>query len=167
MLLRPTRFDVRAVKAAAVAFACFTLQTVTPAASQGAGPFAALAGNWSGAGTIETTNGNERIRCRATYDVNGKSLALNLRCASDSYNFTLTSNVRSEGGAISGTWSELTRNVSGRITGHGSGSNILVSAEGTSFAANMVLSTHGDRQSVSIRASGADIRGVSISLSRR
>jgi hypothetical protein len=166
MFLRSTRFDLRAVKAAAVALACFVSQAPTPTQAQGASPFAALAGNWSGSGTIETTSGNERIRCRAAYDVNGRSLALNLRCASDSYNFTLTSNVRSEGGAITGTWSELSRNVSGRISGHGSGSNILVSAEGSSFAANMVLSTHGDHQSVSIRASGADIRGVSISLTR-
>jgi hypothetical protein len=170
MLLRPKTFDVRAVKAAAVAVAlsCLISPAYAPLASaQGASPFAPFAGSWSGTGTIETTNGNERIRCRATYDVNGKSLQLNLRCASDSYNFNLTSNVHYDGGAISGTWSELTRNASGHISGHVSGNQILVSAEGASFAANLLMVTRGDRQSVSIRASGADIHGVSIALSRR
>ncbi len=59
-------------------------------------PFTAMSGSWSGSGTITTSNGNkERIRCRAKYDVDGagSNLDLTLRCASDSYNFELQSNV--------------------------------------------------------------------------
>jgi len=56
----------------------------------------------------------ERIRCRATYAVNGAGRALQqtLRCASDSYRLDISSNVVSEGGALSGSWSEATRGVS-------------------------------------------------------
>ena len=39
-----------------------------PGLSQGAGPFAGLAGTWTGGGTVSLASGaSERIRCRATY----------------------------------------------------------------------------------------------------
>jgi hypothetical protein len=48
----------------------------------------------------------ERLRCRASYGVaeRGENLTLNLRCASDSYNFDLAGDVAYRGGAISGSW---------------------------------------------------------------
>jgi hypothetical protein len=132
--------------------------------------FAALAGSWSGSGTVSVSNGNnERLRCRATYNVSERATAadIDLRCASDSYNFNLKSTVRNQGGAVAGTWSEATRNVSGAISGHIRGSEILVTAEGPAFTANLLVVTRGDRQTVSIRARGGDITGVDVSLSRR
>jgi hypothetical protein len=60
-------------------------------------PFAAMAGAWSGGGVLDTSDGaQERLRCRAAYDVGagGGEMRLNLRCASDSYNFNLTSEVQ-------------------------------------------------------------------------
>src|SRR3979490_3568557 len=68
-------------------------------------PFAAMSGSWSGGGVLNTTDGNqERLRCRASYDVagTGEALRLNLRCASESYNFDLSSEVEYRGGASSG-----------------------------------------------------------------
>jgi len=53
-------------------------------------PFSAMAGTWSGGGTMTMSSGTEeRLRCRAQYDVvvGGNDLRLNLRCGSDSYNF--------------------------------------------------------------------------------
>jgi hypothetical protein len=84
------------------------------------GPFAGLAGSWSGSGTIGMSSGErERIRCRATYAVGGggNTLRQSLRCASDSYRFDLGSDVRSAGGAIYGSWSEATRGVGGELSG--------------------------------------------------
>src|SRR5215207_10692389 len=69
------------------------------------GPFAGLAGSWSGSGTIGTSNGErDRIRCRASYAVNsgGNSLRQSLRCASDSYRFDLGTDVSHAGGDIHG-----------------------------------------------------------------
>ena len=77
-------------------------------------PFTAMAGSWSGGGVIDTSDGGrERLRCRAAYDVGaaGTQLRLNLRCASDSYTFDLASDVQYRGGAISGSWSEASRNA--------------------------------------------------------
>src|ERR1700681_3438137 len=77
------------------------------------GPFAGMAGNWSGAGTVTLDDGStERIRCRAAYAGwrGGNGLQQPLTCASDSYKFNLASNVIAQGGALSGTWSESSRN---------------------------------------------------------
>jgi hypothetical protein len=94
------------------------------------------------------------------------SVQLNLRCASDSFNFNLASSWHYEGGQVSGKWSEASRNVSGSISGHASGNQILVTAQGLSFAANLLVVTHGNRQSVSIRGSGSEIKAVDIALHR-
>src|SRR5262245_19718142 len=73
------------------------------------GPFAGMAGNWSGSGAVTLDDGStERIRCRATYGVGagGNALNLTLICASDAYKFDLRSEVAATGGTLSGTWSE-------------------------------------------------------------
>jgi hypothetical protein len=133
-----------------------------------AGPFFGLSGYWSGSGTISMTNGAaERIRCRATYAVNGTGSALqqSLRCASDSYRLEISSNVMSEGGALSGSWSEATRGVSGNISGRASGSQIVAYVAGAGFTARLDVRTQGNRQSVTIRPQGGtDVAAVSIAL---
>jgi hypothetical protein len=132
------------------------------------GPFAGMAGNWSGGGTVTLDDGSsERIRCRATYAVGegGNGLNQTLTCASDSYRFNLTSNVVSQGGSLSGTWSETTRGVQGTLEGHGSNGNFQVVANAPGFSASISLTTRGNKQSVSIR-SDSTFRAASISLSR-
>jgi hypothetical protein len=134
------------------------------------GPFAGLSGSWAGSGTIGMSDGTRaRIRCRASYvvDGGGSSLQQSLRCASDSYQFQLSSDVRYAGGSISGSWSEATRGVGGSLSGIARGADIRARAEGPGFAANLSLATRGDRQLVSIRASDGDIAEVSMVLSRR
>jgi len=132
------------------------------------GPFAGMAGNWSGGGTVILDDGStERIRCRASYAVGagGNGLNQSLTCASDSYRFELRSNVVAERGALSGTWSETTRNVSGNLEGHGSNGNFQVVASSPGFTANIALTTRGNKQSVQIKSESV-FRGASISLSR-
>jgi hypothetical protein len=133
------------------------------------GPFADMSGSWAGNGRIEMTSGDsERIRCRATYAVGGggSSLQQTLRCASDSYRFDLRSDAVARGGAISGRWSETTRNASGTLSGSVRGPELAVRADGPGLAANLLVVTRGDRQTVSMRSAGTDIREVSITLSR-
>jgi hypothetical protein len=132
------------------------------------GPFAGMAGNWSGGGTVTLDDGStERIRCRASYAVGagGNGLNLSLICASDSYKFDLRGNVVAERGALSGTWSESSRGISGNLEGRGSNGNFQVVTSAAGFAANISLTTRGNRQSVAIR-SDSQFRGASISLSR-
>ena len=133
-------------------------------------PFTAMAGSWSGGGVLSTTDGaQEPLRCRASYDVAGRGdqLRLNLRCASDSYNFDLASDVEYRDGMISGSWSEASRNASGTISGRAAGDHVEAAARGESFSANLSLTTRGHRQTVSIRPQGTNITAVSLALNRR
>ena len=120
-----------------------------PARSAVMSPFSVMAGNWSGGGTVSMANGEqERLRCRATYNVAGAGdeLVLNLRCASDSYKFDLASNVQYRGGAISGEWTEASRNASGTISGRAEGDNVEAAPRGQNFSVDLSLTTRGNRQ---------------------
>lgn len=130
------------------------------------GPFAGLAGSWSGGGTVTLDDGSkERIRCRATYAPRGAEMNMTLTCASDAYKFALSANVVDQGGAISGSWSESSRNVSGSLQGRGGGGNFEVVAAAAGFNANISLRTAGNKQSIGMRAD-SQFRGAAISLSR-
>ena len=77
-------------------------------------PFGQLAGGWSGNGTIDLADGRkEPIKCRASYDVleGQNKLQLNINCASESYKFELRASATYSADAITGTWSETTRNA--------------------------------------------------------
>jgi hypothetical protein len=153
----------------------FAIATVVAATSwcdsghaQAGGPFAGMAGVWSGGGTVTLDDGStERIRCRATYAVGaaGNGLQQTLTCASDSYKFNLSSNVEARGAAISGTWNEASRNINGAIEGRAGGGVIQVVANAPGFSANISLTTRGNKQSVVIRAE-SQFKAASISLSR-
>ena len=75
------------------------------AAQQMASVFEVMSGQWTGEGTIRTTDGgSERIRCRATYRPHngGISLRQEMLCASDSYKFQVTSDLVQRAETISG-----------------------------------------------------------------
>jgi hypothetical protein len=153
----------QAIKAAGVAAA---LMLSVSAGHAQSGPFAGFDGAWSGNGTVALSDGTtERLRCKADYKVNGNGLALkqNLHCASDSYKFDLSSDVTSQGDRISGNWSEASRNIFGNLQGTAGGGRIDVFVEASGFAANLTLTTTGNRQTVQISSKG-EIRGVSITM---
>jgi hypothetical protein len=140
--------------------------TAAPAFAQ-TGPFAPLAGTWSGEGTITTSNGGgERIRCRARYTIaeGGRAFQQALTCASDSYKFEISSNVETDGTRVTGTWSEATRGVSGKLSGRISGPNISALVEGAGFSAGVAVNTRGKSQSVNIKPGGTDVTDVTVNL---
>jgi hypothetical protein len=135
-----------------------------------AGPFTAMAGSWSGSGTMTTSGGQEeRLRCRAAYQVDGSgdNVRLNLRCASESYNFNLTGEFENRRGALSGSWSESTYNASGTVSGRASANEVQAAARGDTFSANLSVRTQGNRQAVSIQSQGASVTGISITLNKQ
>jgi hypothetical protein len=159
---------VRPALAAVAAAALLGLAVAPVTVEASNSPFTAMSGSWSGSGTITTSDGNkERIRCRAKYDVDsgGSTLDLTLRCASDSYNFELQSNVAHNNGAVSGNWSENTRHVGGNIEGSARGNAISVRVSGV-ISATLGMSTNGNQQSISIQAPGTELQSVAISMSR-
>ena len=153
----------RLLMAAAVLFVASVATSESKAQSS---PFAPLAGSWSGGGTVTLDDGStERIRCRAKYTPIGPTMEMSLTCASDAYKFNLGANVRAEGSAITGSWSEASRNISGSLQGRGNGGNFEVVASTAGFNANIGLKTSGSKQSVTIRAD-SQFRGANISLSK-
>ena len=155
-----------------IAFALGATLIATQSFAQHAdvGPFSGLSGHWAGAGVISLGDGStERIHCRATYSVDaaGRSLVQQLRCASDSYRLEISANVRSQGGVLSGSWSEAAHGESGSVSGSASGSTIRAQVRGGSFSAGIGIHTSGAAQSVTITPSaGTDVRSVTITMRR-
>jgi hypothetical protein len=152
------------------AFLVLVLATFLPSAApaQTSG-FGALAGSWSGSGSVTLTSGaTERIRCQATYEVapTGGNFQQTLRCKSDSYDVNLRASVVRTGDSVGGTWTETVRNANGGISGRISGNQIQATIQGPTFSANLSLATQGDRQTVSIRSQGTELSAISIVLRR-
>jgi hypothetical protein len=142
--------------------------TASPANAQ-SGPFSALAGSWSGGGKVTFSDGSsDRLRCRATYSVGGggNQTQLTLRCASDSYNFSLSSSIQAQGSAVSGSWSEATRGISGTLSGTANARGFQLQVIGPAFAAGLNLSVNGNRQIVQIAAPASQITSATITLTR-
>jgi hypothetical protein len=148
-----------------VASPCFA-QRVAEAATS---PFEMLSGSWTGNGVARTQDGNaERIRCRVTYQVSskGNTLQHELRCASDSYNFVLRSDIAEKGGYLSGRWTEATRQTGGAISGTARPGEINALVEGNGFSANLTVATRGNRQQVAIRSPSTAFTDISMTLHR-
>jgi hypothetical protein len=168
-LTSPRLANVCTALIAAAAFVLAFSLSVLPGYAQ-QGPFAELSGSWIGGGNITLEGGShEQIRCRASYDTqgSGNDLKLSLRCASDSYNVDFQGNARNNGGSLSGSWFEATNHVAGQFFGNVKGNRIDARIEGQSFAAFLDVTTHGNRQSVSLRSPGSRVSNVSIALKRR
>lgn len=137
-----------------------------------AGPFSEFSGSWTGAGTLQPQGGaSERIRCKAEYQPQGSAaqqIELQLRCASDSYNFDLTGQFTAdEQNHISGRWTEHTRNVGGTAVGNADGDSLQIHTETSTFSADLVLLTKNRKQAVTIDShGGGQVVKASITLSR-
>jgi hypothetical protein len=135
-------------------------------------PFSNLPGKWSGTGKIRVKGQDpERLRCTATYQPRGSSgstVVIRLACDSDSYKFDLTGDFDADSGnAISGRWTETTRNVGGTAIGRVNGDRFDLHIESSAFAANLRMVTKTDRQSVTFDAQGGgQIVDASITLSK-
>ena len=165
MPLRSTK--ATAFRRTALAAGLFALALASETRAAAAGPFDGLAGSWAGSGSIALADGtSERIRCRVASDVSGGGTGLQqqLRCASVSYNFDLSSTVRSQGGTLSGTWFEATRGIGGNLRGRASGALVEAVVEAGGFSASIAIQTRDNSQSISIRSRGDQFREVSITL---
>lgn len=140
-------------------------------ASAASGPFAEFPGNWSGDGTIRQGDSTERIRCTASYRLRGSTehdIDLALRCASDSYNFDLAGQFQAdESNQVSGRWTERSRSIGGTAIGNARGARLQIHVESSAFSADLVMTTKGRRQAVTIDSQGGgQIVKASMTLQR-
>lgn len=151
------------------AFALVAAALLVPTAGHAqSGPFNGYGGNWNGSGAITIADsGTERIRCKGVYTVGsgGNALQQNIKCASDSYKFELSSDVAASGNQIKGTWSEASRNVNGTVEGSIAGQDITALVTTNGYAATFNVSTRGNKQNISISSKG-ELRGVTIALTK-
>lgn len=163
-------FSSAAIAGSCLAFALLFAGAPPPAWA--AGPFASFTGSWSGTGMLRPSNGAaERIHCRAQYRPRGSTqheVELQLRCASDSYNFDLTGEFTAdEKDQVTGRWTERSRNVGGTAIGYAQGERLQIHVESSAFSADMVMLTRGRRQSVTLDSQGGgQIVKATITLSR-
>src|SRR3982074_1775911 len=163
------QWSVFRVQRIALAIGLFLLPVSASAQQHEGGVFSRFAGDWSGEGTVKTSAGNERIRCKVHYDVasDGTSLEQVLHCASDSYKLEVRSKVAATGTRFAGKWDEVTRDTIGNISGTITNMGIRGKIDGIGLTADLAISTQRNRQSVTIDPTGAtDISQVAISLTR-
>jgi hypothetical protein len=140
----------------AIALVCAAWQPTSAAA----GPFAEFPGSWDGTGKIRIGDKTERIRCKATYSLQGSSesnIELRLTCTSDSYKFDLTGHFQAdESNNISGNWSEISRGVAGSASGTARGDRFQIHVDSAPISGNIIMVTRRSSQSVTIDTIGTE-----------
>jgi hypothetical protein len=168
MSLSSAKCYVRTLTAAAATF----MLVATAAYSEKTNPFTKFGGNWVGSGLIYLSNGSkERIRCRTAITPadlgNIANLKLELRCAGDSYNFEIQSDLNNAGSAVTGTWTEKSRGINGNVTGTVNEEKINAVAESQTFQATLEIINQAEgKLQIRITSPGSEMTDVLIGLNR-
>jgi hypothetical protein len=159
--------------AAAAAFGLFLAAAHTTALRaapvEPASPLDKLVGRWVGEGFLGVKDGaNESVKCRVTYiPAEGTHhLKQTVRCASAAGSIEVQSAIVHAGGAISGSWSELTRNMRGDLTGKVTPRGFQVMVTGTDLSANMNVVINGPKQIIEIQFNNSSLIGLTLVLTK-
>jgi len=147
--------------------ACFVLVGTSPLCAEPV--FDSLAGAWSGIGTMKPSDGpREKVRCKVAYNVTrpGRSITLDLRCASDAYKMVLSANIEQSGTELSGNWFESEYRQGGKVYGTNKDGLIEARIEGNTVAALVTIQTRSNRQSFLMEAPGSWMTEVAIELNK-
>jgi len=135
------------------------------------GPFANIAGWWSGEGRLRFKDGKqEQVKCRATYFVSedGEELKQTIRCASESGKIEVTSAVKHQAGALTGTWNETVYNLAGEISGQVTprGYRVAVKGAAADLNANMEIIVREKKQIIEIQFFSETLLGLTLVLEK-
>jgi hypothetical protein len=154
-------------------FVGFTLAAFLTMAGAGTaradGPFANLAGRWSGQGRLGFAEGKtENITCRATYFVSddGQKLEQNIRCASAGAKVEVKSMLTHADGKLSGSWSELIYNKAGDLTGEITKQGLRINVKGDDLNATMEVIVRDTKQLVEVHFNNSTLVGLSLLLEK-
>lgn len=169
--LSALRLGKRGVGVAAALLLAASVVGQTPAGA--AGLFSGMAGAWRGDGTINWKTGEtERLRCNATYKVegDGNKLVQSLTCATDSTRLVIKSTIsyNPDAGAVTGSWAETSYGITGFVTGRAAPGNVQaqVKSADNRFNARVVVQTRGGSQTVSIKPQDFDVIEVAVTLKK-
>ncbi len=148
--------------------ASLVLPLMVPSGAQAADLFASLPGNWTGTGSVLKADGtSESLRCRAKYSLAPSRTIVHqeLRCAADSYRLDFVTDLVNQNGGVAGTWTEADRQAGGSVSGKIEGDVISTKIKGTAFEADVVITTHGNRQTIALTSdNGSYAKAVNIAL---
>jgi hypothetical protein len=134
-----------------------------------ASPFDKLVGRWVGEGRLGVRgNATEQVKCRVTYILPSRAdqLQQTIRCASGSGSIEVRSSVANAGGALTGTWTELVRNMNGELSGTVTERGFRVQVKGESLRANMDIVILGQRQVIEIQFIDSSLIGLTLILEK-
>jgi hypothetical protein len=137
-------FQAPPIKALGLA-AAIVLSPPMPAALA-ASPFERFLGVWTGGGQVVGTNGHrESMRCRAEYAEakDGAALSQTIVCASECFKFNIQSYAEASGESVQGYWREVSRDVSGNMTGRISAGQFVGEFTAPTFSAGISLTSNG------------------------
>jgi hypothetical protein len=161
-------FSKLSVTQASLAAACFALVALGSFPAEAT--LDSLAGSWSGMGSMTPKDGaNEKVRCKVAYNVTkpGRSLTLDLKCASEAYKMVLSANIEQSGAEFSGNWFESEYRQGGKIYGTNTEDGLIEARiEGNTVAALVTIRTKGTHQSFVMDAPGAWVSQVAIELNK-
>ena len=150
-----------------IGVACLALVGISPLRAEPV--FDALAGTWMGIGTMKPSDGaREKVRCKVAYNITkpGRSVSLDLRCASDAYKMVLSANIEQSGTELSGNWFESEYRQGGKVYGTNKDGLIEARIEGNTVAALVTIQTKGNHQSFLMEAPGSWMAEVAIELNK-
>jgi hypothetical protein len=145
-----------------------TTGSLTPGANA-ASPIEAMAGYWSGTGSVSLTSGKtERVKCAVTYKISsgGAQIKQSMRCASQDYSINSAADLRVSGANVTGSWEEKTYSATGEVSGKYSGNNFNLNIKGGNFSAAMKLDTSECKQQISITPQGLEVNRITIGLAK-
>ena len=133
---------------------------VSSVSAASANPFKKVSGKWRSVGATAILNGNkERIKCRASYQVPGKHVSLNLKCSGPGYLINVYVDASVKGGKVSGSWTETQFGKSGWLSGRASSKSSRLSFGGSSMKGSMSIALSSrKRHAIYINSNGNKVR---------
>jgi hypothetical protein len=169
MLGRTSWRRVRALLLAGIAALGLAVLNAVPAFAVDVSPFERLVGRWVGEGRLGIRdNPTETVKCRVTYlhVKDGDQLRQAIRCASAGGSVEVQSTVSHIAGTLAGSWKELTRDMSGAVSGSVTPKGFRVAVRGDGLTANMDIVLVGAKQVIEIQFINSSLIGLTLILEK-
>ena len=157
------------VLAAMLACIVIFLPSPSSAVETSDSPFVKLAGRWTGDGMLGyKSSPPEKVKCRATYFLNDAKdeLKQTIRCATGGASIEVVSNVKNDGGKLTGHWKETTHNYEGDLTGELTPKGLRIQIRNADLTANMDLVVKDTKQVVEFQFVNTSLVGLTLIMTK-
>ena len=108
------------------------------------------------------------MKCRVTYVVSdqGQQARQTIRCATEGTSIEVQSFVTHAAGVLKGTWKELSRDMSGELSGSVTPNGFKVAIKGSELNANMDIIVKDNKQIIEIQFISSALVGLTLVLTK-